>query len=68
MKRALQITSLFMLLSGCEKAALTAIFATGFLKEANKTYSDGPAEMEAEEYDMQPGALEVENIEVMKLE
>ena len=68
MKCAFLITSLFILLSGCEKAAITAIFATGFLKDANKTYSDGPIEMEAEEYFIPPGALEVENIEVMKLE
>ena len=64
----LLITSLFILPSGCEKAAMTAIFATGVLKEASKTYSHVPTEVEAAEYDTQPDALEVEKVEVFELD
>ena len=67
MKRAFLITSLFILISGCEQVALTA-FTTGFLKEATKAYSDEPAEVESTEYDTQLGALKVENIDVIELE
>ena len=67
MKRAFLITSLFIILSGCEQVVMTA-FATGFLKEATKAYSDEPAEVESAEYDTQLEALKVENIDVIELE
>ena len=55
------------MLSGCEQVIMTA-FATGFLKEATKAYSDEPTEVESAEYDTQLDALEVENIDVIELE
>ena len=67
MKRAVLITSLFILISGCEQVALTA-FATGFLKEATKPYSDEQTDVKAAEYDTLPDALEVENIDFIELE
>ena len=67
MKRTFLITSLFILLSGCEQVALTA-FATGFLKEATKPYSDEQTDVKAAEYDTLPDALEVENIDAIQLD
>ena len=67
MKRAVLITSLFILISGCEQVALTA-FATGFLKEATKPYSDEQTDVKAAEYDTLPDALEVENIDAIELD
>ncbi len=67
MKRAFLITSLFIIHSGCEQVAMTA-FATGFLKEATKSYSDEPTEVESAEYDTQPDALEVNYVDVIELE
>ena len=67
MKRALLIISLFISLSGCEQVALTA-FATGFLKEATKPYSDEQSDVKAADYDTWPDALEVENIDAIELD
>ena len=67
MKRAFLITSLFILISGCEQVALTA-FTTGFLKEATKSYSDEQTDVKAAEYDTLPDALEVENINAIELD
>ena len=67
MKRAFLITSLFVILSGCEQVLMTA-FATGFLKEATKPYSDEQTDVKAAEYDTLPDALEVENIDAIQLD
>ena len=67
MKRAFLITSLFIILSGCEQVVMTA-FATGFLKEATEAYSDEPTELESAEYDTQLDAPEAENSDVIELE
>ena len=40
MKQILLIGSLLMLVSSCEKAAVTSVFATVFLKNANKPLAD----------------------------
>ena len=40
MKQILLIGSLLMLVSSCEKAAVISVFATVFLKNANKPLAD----------------------------
>ena len=67
MKRAVLITSLFILISGCEQVALTA-FATGFVKEATKPYFDEQSDVKAAEYDTLSDALKGENIDANELD
>ena len=67
MKHAFLIASLYILLSGCGQVALTA-FATAFLKDATKPYSDEQSDVKAADYDTLPDALEVENIDAIELD
>ena len=62
------ISSLFILLSGCETVTMSVIIAKGVLSNHKKTYSDEPTEVEAAEYDTQPDKLEVANVEVTERE
>ena len=67
MKRAFLSASFYILLSGCEQVALTA-FATGFVKQATKPYSDEQSDVKATEYDTRKDALKGENIDANELD
>ena len=68
MKQILLIGPLLMLVSSCEKAAMTAVLATVFLKEANAPLADEETGVEAAEENTQLDGLEVENVQVSELE
>ena len=68
MKQILLIGSLLMLVSGCEKAAVTSVFATVFLKNANKPLADLETEVVVIGENSQSESIKVENIRVSELE
>ena len=68
MKQILLISSLLMLVSGCEKAAVTSVFATVFLKNANKPLADLETEVVVIDENSQSENIKVENIQVSELE
>ena len=68
MKQILLIVSLLMLVSSCEKAAMTAVLATVFLKEANEPLADAEPEVGVVEENTQLDGIEVENVQVSELE
>ena len=68
MKHILLIVSLLMLVSSCEKAAMTAVLATVFLEEANKPLADEEPEADVVEENTQFDGIEVENVQVSELE
>ena len=57
-----------MLVSSCEKAAVTSVFATVFLKNANKPLADLETEVDIVEENTQLDGIEVENVQVGELE
>jgi len=68
MKQILLIGSLLMLVSNCEKPAVTSVFATVFLKNANKPLSDLETEVVVIDENSQSESIKVENIRVSELE
>ena len=68
MKQILLIVSLLMLVGSCEKAAITAVLSTVFLKEANKPLADLETEVDIVEENTQLDGIEVENVQVGELE
>ena len=68
MKQILLISSLLMLVSSCEKAAVTAVFATVFLKEANEPLADEEPEVDVAEENTQLDGIELENVQISQLE
>ena len=68
MKQILLIGSLLMLVSSCEKAAVTSVFATVFLKNANKPLADLETEVAVIDENSQSESIKVENIRVNELE
>ena len=57
-----------MLVSSCEKAAVTSVFATVFLKNANKPLADLETEVLVIDENSQSESIKVENIQVSELE
>ena len=68
MKQILLIGSLLMLVSSCEKAAVTTVFATVFLKNSNNPLDDLETEMVVIDENSQSESIKVENIQVSELE
>ena len=68
MKQILLIGSLLMLVSSCEKAAVTSVFATVFLKNASKPLADLETEVVVIDENSQSESIKVENIRVSELE
>ena len=68
MKQILLVVSLLMLVSSCEKAAMTAVLATVFLKEANEPLADEEPNVDVVEENTQLDGIEVENVQVSELE
>ena len=68
MKQILLIVSLLMLVGSCEKAAITAVLSTVFLKEANKPLVDLETEVVVIDENSQSESIKVENIQVSELE
>ena len=68
MKQILLIGSLLMLVSSCEKADVTSVFATVFLKNANKPLADLETEVVVIDENLQSESIKVENIQVSELE
>lgn len=68
MKQILLVVSLLMLVSSCEKAAITAVLSIVFLKEANEPLADLEPEVDIVEENTQLDGIEVENVQVSELE
>ena len=68
MKQVLLVVSLLMLVGSCEKAAVTSVFATVFLKNANKPLADLETEVVVIDENSQSESIKVENIQVSELE
>ena len=68
MKQILLVVSLLMLVSSCEKAAMTAVLATVFLKEANEPLADEEPKVDVVEENTQLDGIEAENVQVSELE
>ena len=68
MKQILLIGSILMLVSSCEKAAVISVFATVFLKNANKPLADLETEVVVIDENSQSESIKVGNIRVNELE